>query len=574
MDVNEDGGAVTLKAIATTDRDETVPSDFSFDAAVNTADGTAQATADYVPPADATVTFDQSDFVRKLTSSGYRYHATEEFNVTIVSDGVDETDETFTATLDYAETDASNLLGGNSVATVTIRDDEQVPVTLGWLDDAVSVNESSSAARLNATATTTSDKRPENGFSFQATVITSPGTADATDDYTHVSTTVTFQQSDFRSATVDGNRRYRATKSVSVPILNDRADERDESFTATVDYVDPNPLHLQGGPATATVTIVDNDLPTVSIERVTASAREDQSLQFRLTREGVADDALTANVRVSETRRMLASGQPATATFNANSSTITLDVALDDDTQDEDSSVVTATVQSGSGYVIGMESSAQATALDNDHVPVTLSWDPDAITVADGAGAVTLRGVATTTKDKQPESGFSFVAEVTFADGTADSNDYFAQTQRRTFSQSDFARRGQRYRATREFTVNIASGGGDEADETFTATLAYVGSDPLPAHRGGDGQWRPLRQFGHRRYRYGGQRRAGDFRHDNLHSGRGPGTHRRYLHRNRPGGSEHRGVQLAHVRPRRRRLHHHTGRSAFLPQHPRLRPAS
>lgn len=482
VNVSEDGGSVTLKAVATTDRDEALPSDFSFGANVTTEGETATESDDYVPPSDATLAFEQSDFERVLISGGYRYQATREFTVAIVSDDVDENDETFTATLDYTETDATNLLGGNSVARVIIIDNEHVPVTLGWLDDAVSVNEGSSTVRLNATATTTVDKRPESGFSFQATAVTTPGTADAADDYTPVSNALTFEQSDFRSVTVDGNRRYRATKSVSVPIVNDTDDERDENFTTTVSYVDPNPPHLQGGPATATVTIVDNDLPTVSIERVTASAREGQSLQFRLTREGVTDDALTVNVRASETRRMLASSRPTTATFNANSSTTTFDVPLDDDTQDEDSSVVTATVQSGSGYVIGTESSAQATALDNDHVPVTLSWDPDAITVADGAGAVTLRGVATTTKDKQPEIGFSFVVEVTFTDGTADSNDYFAQTQRRTFSQSDFVRRGQIYRATKEFTAFIATGGGDEEDETFTASLAYVGSDPLPPH--------------------------------------------------------------------------------------------
>ena len=481
-DVNEDGGSVTLTAVATTDRDQALPSDFSFDATVTTEDGTATESADYVLPSNTALTFEESDFERVSTSSGYRYRATREFSVTIVSDDVDENDEAFTATLDYAGTQATNLLGGNSVATITIKDDEQVLVTLGWLDDAVSVNESSSVVRLNATATTTSDKRPESGFSFDATVATSPGTANAGDDYTHVSTTVTFQQSDFGSVTVDGNRRYRATKSISVPIVNDTDDERDETFTATVDYVDSNPSHLQGGPASATVTIQDNDLPTVSISAVDTSAEEDDTLEFRLARVGVPDDALTVNVRVSETRRMLAPGQPTTATFSAGSSTATLDIALSDDSEDEDNSTVTVALGSGSGYVLGTDSSDTATALDNDHVPVTLSWAVDPVTVAEGAGQVALKGVATTTKDKQPESGFAFVAEVTFADGTADSSDYTGQTQSRTFRQSDFTDIGQRYQATGEFTVNIAGGDGSEDDETFTATLAYVGSAPLPSH--------------------------------------------------------------------------------------------
>ena len=100
------------------------------------------------------------------------------------------------------------------------------------------------------------------------------------------------------------------------------------------------------------MTIVDNDLPQVTIEAVTTSARESGSLSFDLEREGITDDTLTVDVRVSETGRMLASGQPTTATFDANSGTAMLVVALDDDTEDEDNSVVTATVRPGCGLLV------------------------------------------------------------------------------------------------------------------------------------------------------------------------------------------------------------------------------
>ena len=495
VDVDEAGGSVTLKAIATTDRDEALPTDFSFDAAVTTQDGTATNPADYAPLTNATLTFRQSNFERVMTGSGYRYQAAREVNVTIVSDSADETDETFTATLDYAQTDAPNLLGGNSVATVTIRDDEHVPVQLGWLNDAVSVNEGARTVTLDATATTTVDKRPESGFSFQATIATSDGAgsdgAEAGHDYTHVSTTVTFQHSDSWSAVGSGpDRRYRATRRVAVPILNDTADERNENFTATVAYADASPPpHLQGGSANVTVTIEDNDLPTVSVRADTATAEESGVLRFTLARDGVDDDALSVSVRVSETGRMLASGQPATVSFVAGDATATLDVALADDTEDEDNSVVTVSVRSGSGYVPASDSSATATALDNDHVPVTLGWDRTAVTVAERAGTVTLRGVATTAKDKQPESGFSFTATLTATPGTADSSDYTVVTASAIFRQSDFTRTlaggVYRYRATQDFTVNVASGDGNESDETFTATLSYAGPSQ-PHLRGGN----------------------------------------------------------------------------------------
>ena len=481
VEVDENAGSVTLQTTATTDRDEALPSDFFFEVTVETADATAEGPVDYLALSDD-ATIRASDFTRMEVDGRQRYRATRGFAVAVINDSDDESDETFTATLSYVDSDISNLLGGTSIATVTIKDDEHVPVTLGWLNDTVSVNEAAGTVTLDATATTTVNKRPESGFSFQATVATSAGTATAADDYTHVSTTVTFQHSDSWSAVGSGaDRRYRAAKRIAVLIINDTDDERDETFTATVEYVDSNPPHLTGGSADVTATIEDNDLPPVSIEAVTATATEEGTLTFRLTRDGITDEPLPVNVRVTETGRMLASGQPTTVTFSANSGTTTLDVVLADDTEDEDNSVVTVTVRSGTGYVPASVSSAMATGQDNDQVPVTLSWDRTAVTVAERAGSVTLRVVATTTKDKQPESGFSFDVTLTTTDGTADSSDYSTGTTSATFQRSDFSRSQGRYRATKDFTINIVSNDGDEADENFTATLAYT-ADPAPAY--------------------------------------------------------------------------------------------
>ena len=149
---------------------------------------------------------------------------------------------------------------------------------------------------------------------------------------------------------------------------------------------------------------------------------------------------------------------------------------------------MTVAVRSGSGYALGSATSTQVTVADNDHVPVTLSWDRTSVTVSERAGTVTLRAVAATTKDKQPESDFSFGVEVSFANGTAQSADYAGQTQTGTFNRSDFTRTTvngqQRYRATQDFTVAIERNDGDELDETFTATLAYA--DPSEPHLHGD----------------------------------------------------------------------------------------
>ena len=483
VDVNEPARRVTLTALATTDRDSALPDDFFFDFTVTTVDGTAAEPGDY-SAASESAAFTDSDFTRMEVDGRQRYRATQEFTVSIINDAEDESDENFTAALAYAYAGISNLQTRNATATVTIRDDEYGPVTLGWLNDTFSVNEADGTATIRATSTTTEDKRPETGFSFQATVSTSAGSAAAGADYTNVSTRVTFERGDFSSTAVNGDRRWRATKSISVPITDDDADEFDETFTATVDYVNSSPPHLQGGSADTTVTIVDNDPPRVSIRTNDVSSGEDQTLRFTLTRVGIMTDPLTVNVRVSETGRMLASGQPTSVTFAAGNGAADLDVALSDDTEDEENSVVTVTVRSGSGYALDHLSSATATAVDNDHVPVTLRWDQTSITVAERAGRATLRAVATTTKDKRPESGFTFNAEATYADGTAGSSDYTPGSTSVSFQQSDFARSGSRYTATKDFTVSIVSGDGDEGNETFTAALAYA-DDGLPYLTGG-----------------------------------------------------------------------------------------
>jgi len=74
---------------------------------------------------------------------------------------------------------------------------------------------------------------------------TSNGTATAGSDYTSTSGTLTFAPNE-------------TSKTISVPIINDTADEDDETFSATLS----NPTNATlGFPSNVTVTIFDNDNP-------------------------------------------------------------------------------------------------------------------------------------------------------------------------------------------------------------------------------------------------------------------------------------------------------------------------
>ena len=256
--VDEDGGMATLRAFATTTADERPADGFSFDARVYTLDNSAVQPGDYTR-VNENVTFQHSDFEQATVGGQSRYRAAKLIEVTIRDDAVDEIEEDFGVTLEYVNSSPPYLQGGASTATVTIDDDEHVPVTIGWDESHITVAEDAGTLTLRALATTTTDKRPEEGFSFDASVRTSDGTAVQPGDYTRVSETLTFARGDFSRTTVGGQGRYRASKQVQVDIGDDTANEHRENFTLTFEYSDPGPLHLQGGSDTATVTITDND---------------------------------------------------------------------------------------------------------------------------------------------------------------------------------------------------------------------------------------------------------------------------------------------------------------------------
>ena len=247
--VAEDAGSVVLTAVFTTTLDSPPEADFTFDVTLTTTDsGTTQGDDYTAPPSSAT--FVASAFSQTDVNGQQRYRTTRDFTVAIIDDTVDESNESFRVRLAYLTPGLPHLQGGSSTAVVTIQDNEHVPVTLSWEQPDLTVGENTGNATLRAYAITTVDKRPEDGFAFDASISTSDGSATQPDDYTQVDDTITFSRNDFSRVTVNGQRRYRAAKQVPVTIVDDTSDEEEEDFTVTIEYANSGPLHLQGGPAT------------------------------------------------------------------------------------------------------------------------------------------------------------------------------------------------------------------------------------------------------------------------------------------------------------------------------------
>ena len=513
FEVAENAGSVVLRAVFTTTHDAPPEADFTFDATLTTTDrGTTQGDDYTAPPSLAK--FVVSDFSQTDVSGQQRYRATRDFTVAIIDDTVDESDETLNVTLAYLTPGLPHLQGGPSTAVITIKDNDHVPVVLSWEQSVTTVGENAGRATLRAYAVTTVNKRPEDGFTFDASIYTSDGSATQPGDYTQVSDSVTFDRNDFSRVTVNGERRYRAAKQVQVPIQDDTSDEDEEDFTVTFQYANPGPPHLQGGPADMSVKITDNDFVPVTIgwyhpsgsfyehaTTVTLEARatttSDKMPESGFTVPLSATTAAGTATQGSDYRRLTSNFSFDQGDFTRTDvrgqfrfrATRDISVSIIEDTDDEPDEKFTVTLNYSNPslpHLQGGPDTRTVTIVDNDHVPVTLGWEETVLTAEEPTSPgtttpVTLRAMAVTATDKRPESRFTFDFTVSTANGSArQPDDYEQLSATETFDRGDFTRtmvNGQsRWVASADFTANIVHDTVDEPFESFTIRLAFVGS--------------------------------------------------------------------------------------------------
>jgi hypothetical protein len=153
-------------------------------------------------------------------------------NVTIVDDSQDENDETVIITL---ESLTNAVLGGTSVHTLTIQDNDPPP-TVSFESVSQAVNEDAGAVTLTVTLNTMSASEVVVPF-------TVGGTAD-TADFTIPTSSVVIPAG-------------QTSGTISVNVVNDSLDENDETVTVTLGT--PNHATL-GTDITHTLTIVDDDI--------------------------------------------------------------------------------------------------------------------------------------------------------------------------------------------------------------------------------------------------------------------------------------------------------------------------
>ena len=249
--VNENAGTVTLTITKT--------GTTALSATVNysTSDGTATQPGDYTATSGS-VTFLPSETSKDIT-------------VPITNDSTFESSESFTVTLS-APTNAT--LGSPSTATVTINDDDSLPLVQF---SAANYNVGEAAGTVTITVT----KTGSTAVPCTVNYATSDGSATAGSDYTTTSGMLTFLPGD-------------TSKTFTVPITQDSVYEGNETFNVTLSA--PVGASL-GSPNPATVTIVEDDAPPAfSIDDVTHLEGNSGTTSYVFTVTKTGSTALNSTV--------------------------------------------------------------------------------------------------------------------------------------------------------------------------------------------------------------------------------------------------------------------------------------
>ena len=183
-----------------------------------------------------------------------------------------------------------------------------------------------------------------------------------------------------------------AGAAISIPTLDDSADEADGSVTVTLEAAAG---YTVGSPASATVRVRDDDVPEAQFAAASSAAAESagtRSIAVRLV--PAPAQALTVSYALSGTASRgsdytISGVTSSTGTVTVGpSGTATIPVAITDDSVPESAETVVLTLTGGAGYAVGAVRSHTLTVADNDTAGMP--------TVTVAAGSAVHEGAAAT----------------------------------------------------------------------------------------------------------------------------------------------------------------------------------
>ena len=346
QNVNEDPGTatVTIQLSAPTNQDVTVPF---------TVSGTASQGKDFTITTASPITITAGQTEADIT-------------ITVNEDALDEFNETVVVTMG---TPTNATLGTPTTHTVTIIDDDATP-TVTFTTATQSLGENAGPATITAQLSAVSGRT--------VTVpLTTSGTATQGSDFSITPGTITIPAGS-------------TTQNITISFINDTVGELDETVIVTMG----TPTNANPGTTTVhTVTITNDDLPTVTFTTASQSVGEDAGSATITAQLSVpSGQTVTVPFTVTGTATEGAGNDftitASPITFTAGDTTETINIAIDDDTLQEPNETVVVTLNSPTNASLGTTIVHTATITDNDLPTVTFALASQSI--SEGVGSATI----------------------------------------------------------------------------------------------------------------------------------------------------------------------------------------
>ncbi|NCQ75846.1 MAG: hypothetical protein GPI98_20145, partial [Microcystis aeruginosa W13-13] len=276
-------------------------------------------------------------------------------------------------TIRVKTTDSSGLSYEQNITIFLSNVNDALAGTLSFTSSTFSVNENGTPV-----ANVTVQRTNGNEGTVSVNVLLSDGTAVFPNDYNSLAIPVVFGPGE-------------TSKTVIIPIVNDSDFEGNETVNLTLSS--PTGGATLGTQTTATLTIVDNDLPTVSLAVSPASVTEDgtNNLVYTFTRTGNTASPLTVHFNVSgnatfnndysQSGADSFSGTSGSITFAAGSNTATLTIDPTADTIFEQDETVGLTLVSSANYNRGTTNTVTSTIINDDVNAGVLSFSSSQFSV-------------------------------------------------------------------------------------------------------------------------------------------------------------------------------------------------
>ncbi|MFN6482142.1 MULTISPECIES: Calx-beta domain-containing protein [unclassified Nostoc] len=361
-----------------------------------------------------------------------------------------ESNETVALTLNSG---TGYTVGTTTAVTGTIIDDDLPSITIAVAPS--SVNEDGSS---NLVYTFARSKSTTNALTVNYGVA---GSATLNTDYTQTGA------ASFNST--KGSISFAASASTATLIINPTADTTIESNETVALTLNSGTGYTSGTTTAVTGTIINDDLPLITLAVAPSSVTEDGSsnLVYTFTRSGSTSNALTVNYGVAgsatfnsdytQTGAASFTSTTGSITFAAGASTRTLIINPTADTTIESNETVTLTLNSGTGYTRGTTTAVTGTITNDDLLSINLSASK---TIVEGN---TIPQNVSYTVSLSQASNTTVTVQYATANGTATAGlDYTSTTGTLTFNPGN---------TSKIINIPILNDSLNEANETFTLTL-------------------------------------------------------------------------------------------------------